>query len=94
MKLEDKAIEMYPEATVNRNGKSVTEFFTVDLKCSDNEHSNTFKLKRTTNYDSTGKVSGIPEMKFEIDNTLMRLRLFGAIHDEIFYKDERGNKRC
>lgn len=85
--LEEHAQELYPKAEVRVGGRRVIEFFEVFLKSNQEGHSNTFKLKRTTNYDSEGKVAGIPEMKFEIDNTLMRMRLFRAVQDEIF-KDE------
>lgn len=85
--LEEQARELYPEAEIEVHGKRVTEFFEIFLKSNEDGHSNRFKLKRTTNYDSDGEVSGIPEMEFEIDNTLMRMRLFEAVHDEIF-KDE------
>ncbi len=85
--LEEQARELYPEASVRVCGKRVIEFFEVGLHCIKEGHSNVFKLKRTTNYDSVGEVSGVPEMTFEIDNTLMRMRLFEAVHDKIF-KDE------
>ncbi len=85
--LEEQAKELYPEAEVRVGRKMVTEFFEIFLKSNEDGHSNRFKLKRETLYDSDGEITSIPEMTFEIDNTLMRMRLFKAVHDEIF-KDE------
>ncbi len=85
--LEEQARELYPEAKVRVGRRMVTEFFEIDLMSNKDGHSNRFKLKRETMYDRDGEVAGIPEMTFEIDNTLMRMRLFEAVHDEIF-KDE------
>jgi len=90
--LEQQAKELYPEAEVMINGKRVTEFFSVSLKSNEDGHSNLFHLRRTTNYNSEGKIAGIPEMKFEIDNVLMRMRLFEAVQDKIV-KEKRNGKR-
>lgn len=90
--LEEQARELYPEAEVRASGKKVTEFFEIDLKSDKDGHSNTFKLKKNTYYDSNGEVAGIPKMTFEIDNVLMRMRLFEAVNNKIIYGDEYGKR--
>jgi len=86
--LEEQAKELYPKTEVIIHGKTITEFFTVILNGNKKEHTNSFNLKRITKYDWEGNIKGIPEMKFEIDNLLMNLRIFGAMNDLILGKQK------
>lgn len=84
MNLKEKAKEFYPEAVLTKHGKTVTEFFTVDLKGKTKEHDNRFNAKKVTKYDWEGKIKGIPEITFEIDNVLMKMRVFEEINSSMF----------